>query len=204
MDDALWWATSAIHDSGKSLMARILPEGEPAVKWEHYPPRDVVNGQWQARWYYHSHRDEIGTGPEHGHFHCFLGRGAFSSRTRPLISPPLRRRPRPSAVHIASLSIGFDGLPLAWTATNRWVTDEWMYPADAIIAKLPRISFVGNNGDPMVNQWLTAMLRASRGPVTRLLAERDDHLLRSDPAGEDRCIEIAAVAPIDIDDLLDI
>lgn len=185
-------------------MARILPTDEAPVAWQHYPPCDVVNGDWQARWYYHSHRDHGGPQPEHGHFHCFLGRAAFARRMCPLIAPPLGRRPRPSVVHIASLSMGFNGLPLAWSVTNRWVTDEWMYSADDITPKIPGISFAGNNGDPLVNQWLTAILRASRGPVARLLAERDDHLLRLDPAGEDRSIETIAHAPIDIDDLLDI
>ena len=203
-DDALWRATAAIHESGVSLMARILPTDEPAVAWQHYPSCDVVNGRWQARWYYHSHRDHIGDQPEHGHFHCFLGRRAFATQICPLIAPPLGRRPRPSIVHIASLSIGFDGLPLAWSATNRWVTDEWMYPADAIIEKIPNVSFVGQHGDPLVNVWLSAMLGASQGSVARLLAERDDHLSRFDPVGEDRSLEIVAHTPIVIDEFLDI
>ena len=202
--EALWTATAAIHESGVSLMERILPADEPAMAWQHYPSCDVVNGEWQARWYYHSHREHIGDRPEHGHFHCFLGRGAFARQIRPLIAPPLGRRPRPSTVHIASLSIGFDGLPLAWSATNRWVTDEWMYPADAIIDKLPNVSFVGRNGDPLINEWLSAMLRASRKPLARLLRERDDHLARLDPAGEDRATDIVSHIPIVIDDLLHI
>jgi len=184
-------------------MARILPTDEPPVAWQHYPSCDVVNGRWQARWYYHSHRGHIGDQPEHGHFHCFLGRGAFSRQVHPLIAPPQGRRPRPSVVHIASLSIGFDGLPLAWSATNRWVTDEWMYPAAAIAAKLLNVSFAGPKGDPLVNDWLSALLCASSGLLARLLAERDEILARLDPTGEDRSIEIAYHIPIVIDDLLE-
>ncbi len=200
--DKLWQATVAIHRSGIPLMSRILPEDGKAKAWQRYPPHDVVNGAWQARWFYHSHNPDDRTGQEHGHFHFFLGRQAFSRKIRPLVVPPHSRKPRPSIVHIAALSIDFDGLPTGWFVTNRWVTDEWLYPAAAITGKIAQIGFSGADGDPLVNDWLGAILRASHGTIAALLAERDCVLAKSDPAGENRTIEIVAQAPIDLDSLL--
>lgn len=185
------------------LMARILPrDGQPDA-WQHYPPHDVVNGEWRARWYYHCHAPGDRPEGEHGHFHCFIGRQAFSRGIRPLIAPPDGRKPRPSLVHIAALAIGTDGLPLAWSATNRWLTDEWLYPASAISEKIPQISFAGDQGDPLVNDWITAILRASHSLLAELLAWRDDYLLQHDPTGENYEVENVARMPINLDWLLD-
>lgn len=200
--DALWRATVALHQSGRTLMQRVLPAPSEFTAWQHYPFGDVVNGPWRARWYYHAHGSETANQVEHGHFHLFVGRQAFSRSVRPSIVPPDRRRPRPSAVHIAALSVGLDGLPLAWFATNRWVTDEWLYPAGEVARRIPDITFAGDNGDPLVNDWLTAMLHASQAPLAALLAERDALLAGNDPAGENRAMEIVAQLPIDLDLLL--
>ncbi len=200
--DALWQAMLAIHRSGIPLMSRILPDGQQPEAWQHYPRCDVVNGKWGARWFYHCHNPGDRTDNEHGHFHFFLGRKAFSRTVRPLARPPQGRRPRPSLVHIAALSIDFNGLPTSWFVTNRWVTDEWLYPAEAISAKLDRLSFSGADGDPMVNDWLGAMLQASLDRIAALLAQRDVILAKRDPACEDRAIEVVAKAPIDLESLL--
>lgn len=200
--DALWRATVALHESGRPLMQRVLPARGEFAAWQHYPVGGVVNGPWQARWYYHAHARESAEHTEHGHFHLFVGRKAFPRAVRPAIIPPDRRRPRPSAVHLGALSIGLDGLPLAWFATNRWVTDEWLYPAGEVARRIPDITFAGDDGDPLVNDWLTAMLHASRASLAALLAERDALLLAHDPAGEDRAVEVVAQSPIDLDLLL--
>lgn len=200
--EALWQATLTIHRSGIPLMSRILPDDGELKSWQHYPPCDVVTGLWRARWFYHCHDAADRTGDEHGHFHFFLGRQAFSRKVRPLAKPPQGRKPRPSIVHIASLSIDFDGLPTSWFVTNRWVTDEWLYPAEAIVSKLPQISFSDNDGDPLVNEWLGAIMRASQNTIAALLAERDLILALRDPAGECRDLEVIAQTPIDFDLLL--
>ncbi len=183
-------------------MARVLGGAGRVAAWAHHPPGDVVNGPMQARYYYHCHNPGDRAAAEHGHFHLFVGRGAVSRRVSPLIRPPDERRPRPALVHIAALAIDRQGVPMAWQAPNRWVTDEWLYPADTIAALVPTLSFDGPQGDPLVSRWLGAMLRASHGPVATMLAERDDFLRRHDPAGEDRGIEIAAQTAIDADALI--
>lgn len=200
--EALWQATDAIYRSGIPLMTRVLPVNGPLKAWAHCPPRDVVNGLWQARWFYHCHSRDNKKRREHGHFHLFLGRQSFSKQLRPLIAPPKARRPRPSVVHIAALSIDHHGLPTGWCVTNRWVTDEWLYPSAAVIAKARNLDFCGDNGDPLVNAWLGSMMRASYDTIALLLSERDRILLRRDPTGENRDVEIVTEAPVDIDALL--
>lgn len=183
-------------------MARVLGGADRIAAWAHHPPRDVVNGPMRARYYYHCHNPGDRAVAEHGHFHLFVGRDSLPRRVRPLIRPPEARRPRPALVHIAALAIDRRGVPMAWQAPNRWVTDEWLYPADAIARLVPTVSFDGPQGDPLVSRWLGAMLRASQQPVAAMLAARDEYLLRHDPAGEDRAIEIAAQIAIDPDALL--
>lgn len=201
---ALWDATVALYASGRSLMERVLPSGGVTPEqWQHYPQEDAVGGPMGARWFYHSHAGGSRPADEHGHFHLFVARSAMPRRARPLITPADGRRPRPSTVHIAALVVDHHGLPQRWLATNRWVTNEWLYPATDIAPRLPQIAFAGADGDPLVNTWLTAMVRASVPVLANLLGERDRQLVRRDPGGEDRAVEIVAQRPVDFAALVD-
>ena len=174
----LWDATTALHSSGRSLMERVLPDdGSAPEQWQHYPTEDAVTEPLGARWFYHCHDSELRPPDEHGHFHLFVARRAMPRRIQPLIVPPDRRRPRPSTVHIAALVFDHNGLPARWVATNRWVTDEWLYPAEAITQLIPHIGFSGPEGDLLVGSWLTAMLHASLPTLAEMLGERDRQLM---------------------------
>jgi hypothetical protein len=161
--DLLVRSTSAMFADGRPLMQRILPADAPAEIWQHYPPDDVVNGSAGSRYFYHCHPPAERSAGEHGHFHLFLDKSAMARDAAPLIAPPATGsdEPRADAVHIAALSISTGGLPLAWFTTNRWVTDEWVYPAEAVIAQFDRFDLRGPDGDPLVNDWLTAMVPRS-------------------------------------------
>jgi len=95
-------------------------------------------------------------------------------------------------VHIAALSVDADGLPGAWFATNRWVTDEWLYPADSIIAQLHPGMFAHAPGDPLVNRWLGAALECATPVLADLLDRRDRRLREQAIDGEDCAVEIIA------------
>lgn len=120
----------------------------------------------------------------------------------PLIAPPDARRPSPSIVHIAALSIDHEGLPSRWCATNRWVTSEWLYPAAAIAAQLPTVAFGGVAALSPVSRWLAALVHASAPILAQLMADRDRILIAQDLDGENRAIEIVASAPVGLDTLL--
>lgn len=207
--DMLFSSTQEMFDSGQPLMNRVLPSDGNVQIWDHYPEGDVVNGPAGCRYFYHCHPvGERGEG-EHGHFHLFFDKAAMPATFDPLIAAPEapKDQPRANVVHIAALAISNEGLPIEWFGTNRWVTDEWLYPADAIIGMLGQFDLTGQSGDPLVNQWLTAMLGLSHAPLAKILHERDDYLRKADMSGtthgEDRAVEITSAAPISLESLLD-
>jgi len=120
-----------------------------------------------------------------------------------MIVPPVATsdEPRADVVHIGALTISTDGLPLWWFTTNRWVTDEWLYPAEAVIDRLARFNLRGPDGDPLVNDWLTAMVGLCRDDLADLLVQRDAALKARDLTGEDRSVEITSSRSISLERL---
>ncbi len=191
--------------SGRPLMTRVLPQDEPARVWEHYPPDDAVDRTTGARWYYHAHPPGEREAGEHGHFHLFLDKRAFGRTARPLARPSGRSPLRADVVHIAALSVNVAGLPTRLFTTNRWVTDEWLLPASAIMARLPRFSLSAAPGDPLVNAWLTAAVSLFRPEIRCALDDRDVALAAAavDHAGdlfEARDIEILSSVDLNLDE----
>ena len=204
MVELLMSSTEAMFAKGVPLMNHVLPKDGAAEIWEHYPDGDIVNGEAGSRFFYHSHPPGERIDGEHGHFHLFFAKESMPSEANPLIpAPDLEQdeEPRVDVVHIAALSISLEGLPMQWFTTNRWVTDEWVYPADDIMAQIERFDLRGQQGDPLINQWLTAMVGLSRGKIGQLLAERDVQLRAKDMTGEDNAVEIMSAAPINFEEL---
>ena len=192
----------AMHSGGIPLMRRMLPEDE-ILMWEHYPDEDVVNGKLFCRYFYHCHPPEEREWGEHGHFHLFVGKAAMPKGTRPAIKAPKGKKRRPKVVHIAALSVDANGMPIRWFTINRWVTDEYLYGTSDITPLLKKFDLRGEHGDPLVNDWLTAMVQLSRRDIAELLEERDAMLLQHDPSGEDRDFEILSSKAIDLAALVD-
>jgi hypothetical protein len=192
-------ASQAMYDSGRPLMRRILPDDpEDIVQWEHYPDRDVVNGPMKCRYFYHCHPPEERSSGEHGHFHLFVDKGAIIEDVQPLVTGRPGPESQVDVVHIAGLSISTDGLPLEWFTVNRWMTDEWLYPAESIIAILSQINFRGRRGNGQVNRWLTAMVALYRNEIAELLVQRDAVLLESDLSGDNEDVEITSRCAVDL------
>lgn len=205
LTELLMTSTAAMFAEGQPLMNRILPSDAPAELWQHYPPDDVVNGAAGSRYFYHCHPPAERSEGEHGHFHLFLDTAMMPDGIDPIIAPPPATPddPRADVVHIGALAISTEGLPLCWFTTNRWVTDEWIFPADAVIESLARFDVRGPDGDPLVNDWLTAMVGLSRSDLADLLRERDIVLAARDMTGEDRSVEITSTMPIALERLFD-
>ena len=179
---------------GRVLIQRVLPQ-PPATftQWEHYPKGDAIDPVTKARWFYHADPPEQRGPKEHGHFHLFLPLAAFDG-VEPL-AKPTKKKPA-KVVHVAALCFDTDGLPTHWIATNQWVTDEYLYPAEAIIARLGQMDMreAGTTkGIPLVGRWLTCALAVARRDVEALLRARDAKLATVDP--QDRDAEILASAP---------
>ncbi len=191
-----------MHKTGIPLMRRLLPNDDDIRLRDHYPADDVVNGPLFCRYFYHCHPPEERAFREHGHFHLFFGQASIDTDISPLIAAPPTKLKRADVVHIAALSVDVNGLPVSWFTVNRWVTDEWLYSADVISALLEQFDLCGQRGDPLINQWLTAMVQISRGEISKLLQLRDTLLGSQDPSGEDRSTEVLSISQIDLEALL--
>lgn len=200
--EALIEATVAMHSAGKPLMRLVLPADDEPEQWAHYPPDDAISPVSRSRYFYHCHPPEERGEGEHGHFHLFLPLALFAEEDCQS-APPEDGENRARVVHFTALSVDMQGVPLQLFTTNRWVTDEWLCSADAIAAVIDRFDLEGADGDPHVNQWLTAFVALAREPIIDLLHRRDAVLEAKGWPGEDRAVEIASSTPADLQALLD-
>ena len=92
------------------------------------------------------------------------------------------------------------GRPTALFTTNRWVTDETMVPADALIDALPRFAIDLAHPSWPVNRWITALVTLYRAEIADLLRARDS-VLAAGPADlpEDRAVEVLSHMPLDLE-----
>jgi hypothetical protein len=195
-------ATLAMHAGGKQLMRLVLPsDGEPE-QWAHYPPDDAISPVSGCRYFYHCHPPEERGDGEHGHFHLFLPLSLFAEGEWKS-APPDDVEKRAKVVHLAALSVDMQGVPLSLFTTNRWVTDEWLYSAEHIAAVVNLFDLTDADGDPLVNQWLTAFVALAREPILALLLERDAELARLGWPAEDRSVEIISSSVVDLHRLIE-
>ena len=186
--------SKAMAMEGRTLIERVLPRPpETYTQYTHYPEGDAIDPDSGARWFYHAHAPEERGENEHGHFHLFLPLSAFGEEA-PLAEP--QKKGAAKVVHVAALCFDTDGLPTHWIATNQWVTEEYLFPAEAIIARLEQMVMVKageDKGIPLVGQWLTLALAIARADIAALLQERDIALSKTDP--RDRKAEILVQKP---------
>lgn len=165
-------ANVAVAEAGSPLMRRVLPEDAVFRIWDHFPDNDAVDETSGSRWFYHAHAPEEGRTEEHGHFHLFLSRHLFEKRA--VIAAPVDwSRDKAELVHIAAISMDQRGVPVRLFSTNRWATDEWLYPAGHILDRIRLFDLSHATGDPLVNAWLAAALPAFLPELRVLLHERD-------------------------------
>lgn len=186
----------------RPLMLRVLPEGEVHF-WAHYPDDDARDANTRSRWYYHVHAPGSRDPSEHGHFHLFLHRTQLDDPADYVVAPAEGEDAPAHVTHIAGLSVDHSGVPLAWFATNRWVTDEFLYSADTMIAHLDRYDVDATPEDDLVNRFLTAMVALYRTELSELLRARDAAARKLVEAGGARAYEadndVLAICPIDLD-----
>lgn len=197
---ALALATISMAEDGAPLMRRVLPDGAMHL-WDRYPMGDIVAGNG-ARAFYHAHPPGERAGmPEHGHFHFFLPRTAMPPEAMPLRGPLERGPGSDDVVHIIAMSFADSGLPTALFTVNRWVTDEWLYPAADIMGALHLFDLADSGFDPLACDWLTAAVHLCRPLIGELLEERDAVLARG-VSGEDPAAEVLSHRPLDLQGLL--
>lgn len=177
----------------------------PFASGEHYPPGDIEDRGTGSSWYYHAHApNEARAFDEHGHFHCFMYTELLADTARPIALPQHPDLLNGGLVHLIAISFDANGVPTRLFAPNRWVTDEWMYPADDVVALIECFSIVSDPRFSLTSRWLAAILRLCHSQIETVLRERDrvlDARRKIDPDGftEDRSVEIVSSLPFDLD-----
>lgn len=193
---------TAMAHEGVPLMLRVLPDTDVRF-WEHYPDNDARDERTRSRWYYHVHAPGDRDPGEHGHFHLFLHRTQLDDPAAFVVAPAAGEEARAHVTHIAGLSINQAGIPISWFAANRWVTDEFLYPAQTMIAHLDRYDVDQTAQDPLVNRLLTAMVALYRDELEQLLCARDaamEQLVAAEgPSAYEAGHAVLAAIPIDLD-----
>lgn len=184
----------------------IAAPDESFTSAQHYPSADVENPDTGCAWYYHAHSEEHAVEwEEHGHFHCFMYTERLSPSVKPIALPAHPYLQNGGLVHLAAIAFDVHGTPIRLFIPNRWVTDEWLYPARHVIALLDHFSFVGS--DPryaLTSRFLTAMLRLFHPQIAAALHERDRAICpgvkdKKRDFTEDRSVPVIASIALDID-----
>ena len=189
----------------RPLMLRVLPEGGESNFWTHYPKGDARDAKTKSRWYYHVHAPGSRDEGEHGHFHLFLHRTQLPKGLEPKVWPPQGEDCKAHVAHLVGLSIDTVGIPRAWFTVNRFVTNEFLFPADVMIEHLPYFNVDQTKEDDLVNRFVTAMVALYREEIAELLRQRDvRHAELVAEHGEKAYekqsgVEVLSQIPIDLD-----
>jgi len=186
----LFTLTEQMAAQGTPLVPRVIPPDCDFRQWDHYPEKDAISLSNRSRWFYHAHPPEQREPGEHGHFHLFLPLELFDEKQALGAPEPKNKKGKTPArvVHFVALSCNTNGVPTHWFTTNRWVTNEYFMPGEAIIGRLDRFDVTDAPGDPLVNGWLTAAVATFRDQIATLIRQRDATV--GDQSFEDRKIEI--------------
>lgn len=157
----------------RPLMLRVLPDGGESHFWKHYPKGDARDAKTRSRWYYHVHAPGSRDEGEHGHFHLFLHRTQLPKGLEPKVWPPQGEDCKAHVTHLVGLSIDTVGIPRAWFTVNRFVTNEFLFPADVMIEHLPDFNVDETKEDDLVNRFVTAMVALYHEEIAELLRQRD-------------------------------
>ncbi len=189
----------------RPLMLRVLPDGGESHFWKHYPKGDARDAKTRSRWYYHVHAPGSRDEGEHGHFHLFLHRTQLPKRLEPKVWPPQGEDCKAHVTHLVGLSIDTVGIPRAWFTVNRFVTNEFLFPADVMIEHLPDFNVDETKEDDLVNRFVTAMVALYREEIAELLRQRDarhaELVAKHGEKGYEKesGVEVLSQIPIDLD-----
>ncbi|MBD2841393.1 DUF6969 family protein [Erythrobacter rubeus] len=195
---------TAMAQEQKPLMLRVVPK-DKVTFWSHYPPKDARDADCKSRWYYHVHAAGSRDEDEHGHFHLFLHRTQLPEGLEPKVWPPQGEDAKAHVTHLIGLSIDTVGIPRAWFTVNRYVTNEFLYPADVMIDHLEDFNVDKTQEDGLVNRFVTAMVALYREEIADLLRQRDAkqeelEALHGEKGYEKESgVEVLSQIPIDLD-----
>lgn len=192
--------------AGNHILIDVLGAAgdKPFTEWQHYPPGDVQDKNNGAVWFYHAHAEDDGDRPwdEHGHFHTFVYTEHVAEGIEPIALPPKPDFEKGGLCHLIAISFDRAGTPVRVFTTNRWVANEWLYPADEAIRLLDNFVLEPEKF-ALTTRWLMAAMKLFRPQIEWSLRERDralEQLKQQDPEGfsENQDHEVLSSFPFDL------
>ncbi|EME72053.1 hypothetical protein H261_00700 [Paramagnetospirillum caucaseum] len=142
----------------------LLTRGQDLEAFRHYPAGDAYDLASHAQFYYHSHRDG-----EFGHIHLFQRPRGMSRGLRPAVAAGEADAP----CHLIAVGFGVRGEAVELFTTNRWVTGEAWYRAEAVKAMVAGLRLAPSGPMAPVAEWLAALVAFYRPLIEVLVDERD-------------------------------
>jgi hypothetical protein len=156
---------------GENIVADVLRGCGTFYQMNHYPDGDVYDHETHGQYYYHAHRDG-----EHGHFHLFLRPKGMPDGIKPALVEDFETPDggNDALSHLIAISMDEFGQPKALFTTNRWVTAEYWYQCDDVIAMLDHFEIDHASPSWPANRWIGAMVQLFYPQICDLLHIRDD------------------------------
>lgn len=195
----------ALAKSGKNPVTEVLGGVDRIEELEHFPPGDVVDPSTHSHFYYHAHAAHERAANEHGHFHTFVSSKKLFPKLQPTALPEGAGTDDEMAwiAHLVGISTDASGRVIRLFTTNRWVTGEVWYDADALINMLDRFDMTVAQPSPDLNRWITAVTHMFRPQIADLIRSRglrvaDFQAVHPDrDVFEDRGLQVTSEMPVD-------
>jgi len=168
-------AATQLADRGTNPVTEVLGGTERIEEWAHFPSGDVRDPRTHCQFYYHAHAASERVAGEHGHFHTFVQPKELALAFAPAqIGKSGEAQDGANWVtHLVGISTDAGGRLIRLFTTNRWVTGEVWYEADAVIAMLERFEVTSTEASPQLNRWITGIVGMYRPQITGLIRLRD-------------------------------
>lgn len=178
----------ALAKSGKNPVTEVLAGANVFEEWSHFPTGDVIDLDTHSQFYYHAHAAHERAANEHGHFHTFVRSKKLFPKLQPAALPEGAGTDDEMAwiAHLVGISTDASGRVIRLFTTNRWVTGEVWYDADAVIGMLDCFDMTIAQPSSDLNRWITAVTRTFRPQIADLIRARDLRVAKLQAAHPDR------------------
>ncbi len=189
---------AALAHNATNPVTEALGGATVVEEWMHFPEGDVVDPHTHSQFYYHAHAAEERAGHEHGHFHTFIRPRKIDPALDP-VSLADASTDQNACTHLVGISTDASGRVIRLFTTNRWVTGEVWYDADAVISLLDRFDITVDSPSLDLNRWVSAVMRMYRPQIADLIRARDVAVAShpGDNVFEDRTLQVTSEIPVD-------
>jgi hypothetical protein len=196
---------TALAARGTNPVTEALNGADAVEEWMHFPPGDVIDPATHSQYYYHAHAAEERVGGEHGHFHTFVRPKQIAPQLQPaaMTHADAARDEKSWITHLVGISTDASGRVIRLFSTNRWVTGETWYDADAVTELAGHFDIKVDRPSYDLNRWVSAVLRMFAPQIADLVRARDAKIADFKAAHpnsdvfEDRALQVTSEIPVD-------